>query len=118
MLHTEFEKLTGLSIDIDQYEVINGMYMCQDNQTKQEFCKSFVAMGLMEHVNYVVRLKKEKFEALSAKAVVEDTLKNVVRANNELLEAQEEDIKALRYEMAGYQGKLQAIELIMKGGAE
>ncbi len=59
MLQHEFENLTGLKIDKAQYEVINGMYMCDDNQTKQEFCKCFMEMGLMAHVNYVARLKSE-----------------------------------------------------------
>ncbi|MBR6899463.1 MAG: hypothetical protein IKN29_04130 [Bacteroidales bacterium] len=66
MLQQEFEKLTGVEITPEQYEVINGMYMCSDNQTKQEFCKNFMEMGLMAHVNYVTRLKSEhqtlKFE--------------------------------------------------------
>lgn len=62
MLQHEFENLTGLKITMDQYEVINGMYMCDDNQTKQEFCKSFMEMGLMSHVNYVVKLKAEEAE--------------------------------------------------------
>lgn len=70
MTKQEFEKLTGLDVDLAQYEVINGMYMCSDNQTKQEFCKCFVEMGLMAHVNYVVNLKddnskiaRERYEA-------------------------------------------------------
>ena len=50
MLQQEFEKLTGVEITPEQYEVINGMYMCSDNQTKQEFCKNFMEMGLMAHV--------------------------------------------------------------------
>lgn len=66
MTKQEFEKLTGLDTNLEQYEVINGMYMCSDNQTKQEFCESFMKMGLMGYVNYVVRLKSEcetlKFE--------------------------------------------------------
>ena len=63
MLEHEFEKLTGLTIDRGQYEVINGIYMRDDNQTKQEFCKAFMEMGLMGHVNYVVNLKRELEEA-------------------------------------------------------
>ena len=66
MLQHEFEKLTGLKITMDQYEVINGMYMCADNQTKQEFCKSFMEMGLMAHVNYIVRMKAEEAELRKA----------------------------------------------------
>ena len=63
MLEHEFEKLTGLTIDRGQYEVINSIYMRDDNQTKQEFCKAFMEMGLMGHVNYVVNLKRELEEA-------------------------------------------------------
>ncbi len=70
MLQHEFESLTGLKINESQYEVINGMYGCSNNQTKQDFCKMFMAMELMSHVDYVVRLKddnstiaRERYEA-------------------------------------------------------
>ena len=96
MLHTEFEKLTGLSIDMDQYEVINGMYMCQENQTKQEFCKSFVEMGLMSHVKYVVGLKKDKDE-LSRKC-----------------RKAEEDAKDQERQVLRWTNKYQAIEALLK----
>ena len=103
MLRHEFEKLTGLKIDKAQYEVINGMYMCDDNQTKQKFCKSFMEMGLMAHVNYVVRMKAEvaelrkiSFELMSQRdmwrdsyckakeqaAVMEATIKRIKEALN------------------------------------
>lgn len=57
MLQHEFEKLAGMKVTEDQYEVINDMYLSGDTQTKQEFCKSFMEMGLITHVNYVVSLK-------------------------------------------------------------
>lgn len=103
MLQHEFEKLTGMKVTEDQYEVINGMYMCDDNQTKQEFCKSFMDMGLIAHVNYVVRLKAERtelskasFELMSQRdmwrdsyckakeqaAVLEATIKKITEALN------------------------------------
>lgn len=62
MLQHEFETLTGLEIGFGQYEIINGMYMCNTNQTKEEFCRMFMAMGLIGHVNYVLNLKVEKME--------------------------------------------------------
>lgn len=101
MLQHEFEKLAGMKVTVDQYEVINGMYMCDDTQTKQEFCKSFMEMGLITHVNYVVALKaeraelrKDSFEMMSQRdmwrdsyckakeqaAVMEATIKRVTEA--------------------------------------
>ena len=62
MLQHEFESLTGLKVNESQYEVINGMYGCSNNQTKQDFCKMFMAMELMSHVDYVVNLRGEKIE--------------------------------------------------------
>lgn len=62
MLQHEFESLTGLKVNESQYEVINGMYGCSNNQTKQDFCKMFVAMELMSHVDYVVKLKADNAE--------------------------------------------------------
>ncbi len=56
MLQQEFESLTGLKVTESQYEVINGMYSCSINQTKQDFCRMFMAMELMSHVDYVVNL--------------------------------------------------------------
>ena len=103
MLHTEFEKLTGLSVDIDQYEVINGMYMCQENQTKQEFCKSFVEMGLMSHVKYVVGLKKDKDEMMKK---LDAASKHVITLIEQLELAKEVYVENSR--------KLERIEEILK----
>lgn len=62
MLQQEFESLTGLKVTESQYEVINGMYSCSTNQTKQDFCRMFMAMELMSYVDYVVSLKVDKIE--------------------------------------------------------
>ena len=75
MLQHEFEKQTGLKITEAQYEVINAMYMCDDNQTKQEFCKSFMEMGLMSHVDYVVNLKVDKMELSRERRKAEDEVR-------------------------------------------
>lgn len=51
MTKQEFEQLTGLVTNDNQFEVINGMYMCSMNQSKQEFCKMFMEMKLIKHVD-------------------------------------------------------------------
>lgn len=89
----EFESLTGEKITFEQYEIINGMYMCDDNQTKQEFCKSFMEMGLMAHVKYVVRLKGER-ETLNREKYEVENQRNMWR--NEYVAAKEK-ASALEY---------------------
>ena len=73
MLQHEFESLTGLKINESQYEVINGMYGCSNNQTKQDFCKMFMAMELMSHVDYVVEMKRERAELRKGQVFHEKT---------------------------------------------
>lgn len=107
MLQHEFEKLTGLKIDEAQYEVINAMYMCDDNQTKQEFCKSFMEMGLMAHVNYVVNLKVEKIELSRSRRKMEEQ-RDMWR--NECCQAKEK--------AAALKSRLNAIAEMLEGGEE
>ena len=96
MLQHEFENLTGVKITSAQYEVINGMYGCSNNQTKQDFCKMFMAMELMSHVDYVVNLKVDKME-LS---------RNCRKA--------EEDAKEQERQVLRWTNKYQSIETLMK----
>lgn len=107
MLQHEFEKLTGLKIDEAQYEVINAMYMSDDNQTKQEFCKSFMEMGLMAHVNYVVNLKVEKIELSRSRRKMEEQ-RDMWR--NECCQAKEK--------AAALKSRLNAIAEMLEGGEE
>ena len=100
MLQHEFESLTGLKINESQYEVINGMYSCSNNQTKQDFCKMFMAMELMNHVDYVVNLKVDKME-LS---------RNCRKA--------EEDAKDQERQVLRWTNKYQALEGMMKATGE
>lgn len=107
MLQHEFQKLTGLEITGAQYEVINAMYMSNDNQTKQEFCKSFMEMGLMTHVNYVVNLKVEKIELSRSRRKMEEQ-RDMWR--NECCQAKEK--------AAALKSRLNAIAEMLEGGAE
>lgn len=107
MLQHEFQKLTGLEITGAQYEVINAMYMSNDNQTKQEFCKSFMEMGLMAHVNYVVNLKVEKIELSRSRRKMEE-LCDMWR--NECCQAKEK--------AAALKSRLNAIAEMLEGGEE
>lgn len=107
MLQHEFQKLTGLEITGAQYEVINAMYMSNDNQTKQEFCKSFMEMGLMTHVNYVVNLKVDKMELSRERRKAEDEVRRCKIVIDHWASA-----------FAETQEKLDAITKIVKGGEE
>ncbi len=107
MLQHEFENLTGLKINEAQYEVINGMYMCDDNQTKQEFCKSFMEMGLMAHVNYVVRLKSEH-ETLNREKYEVESQRDMWR----------DCYCTAKEEAAALKGRMKAVAAALEGGAE
>lgn len=107
MLQHEFQKLTGLEITGAQYEVINAMYMSNDNQTKQEFCKSFMEMGLMTHVNYVVNLKVDKIELSRSRRKMEEQ-RDMWR--NECCQAKEK--------AAALKSRLNAIAEMLEGGEE
>lgn len=115
MLQHEFESLTGLKINKSQYEVINGMYSCSNNQTKQEFCKMFMAMELMSHVDYVVNLKVDKMElslnCRKAEEEAKDQERQVIRWVNKY-EAIEKLMKFTGAALADMGMKLQ------KGGEE
>lgn len=107
MLQHEFESLTGLKINESQYEVINGMYGCSNNQTKQDFCKMFMAMELMSHVDYVVNLKVDKMELSRNCRKAEDEVRRCKIVIDHWASA-----------FAETQEKLDAITKIVKGGAE
>ena len=107
MLQHEFEKLTGVEITPEQYEVINGMYMCDDNQTKQEFCKSFMEMGLMSHVNYVVRLKAER-ETLNREKYEAESKRDMWR----------DCYCTAKEEAAVLDARIKTIYAVLEGGAE
>lgn len=105
MLQHEFECMTGILITDEQYEVINGMYMRSDSQTKQEFCKSFMEMELMSHVNYVVRLKTERESLLREKYEVE-CQRNMWR----------DEYAAAKEKAAVLECRINAIAEMVKGG--
>ena len=107
MLQHEFESLTGLKINESQYEVINGMYGCSNNQTKQDFCKMFMAMELMSHVDYVVEMKRERAELRKGQVFLENRIVQ--------LEAQ---LETMTEGYVAKTRKLEAIAEMVKGGAE
>lgn len=107
MQQHEFESLTGLKINESQYEVINGMYGCSNNQTKQDFCKMFMAMELMSHVDYVVRLKGER-ETLNREKYEVESQRNMWR----------DEYAAAKEKAAVLECRINAIAEMVKGGAE
>ena len=77
MTQNEFEALTGRKVSLDEYEVINGMYMCNENQPKAEFCEMFEAIGLMDHVRQVVELKRQLRAAAASTELLHKSLERV-----------------------------------------
>lgn len=50
----------------EEYEVINDMYMCADNISKEGFCWTFKRMNLISHVQSVVKKIKCAHDSLVA----------------------------------------------------
>lgn len=76
MLQDEFETLYGKKVGEDEFEVINALYMLDNNETKQEFVARYKKMGKDELMSafvasnqrskeYSENLRKEKEEAVA-----------------------------------------------------
>ena len=48
MLKQEFEKLTGLDLTDNEFEMVNAIYMLSENETKQEFAMRFAKINKVE----------------------------------------------------------------------
>lgn len=105
MTKQEFEKLTDLKVDMDQFEVINDMYLYNENQTKQEFCRWFAEASQIGHVNAVVRMKK-KIEKLRVELYQVKTQRDMW----------EEYYVSRQNELVELRCKLEQITNIVKGG--
>ena len=122
MLQNEFEGLTGLKVTEEQFEVINAMYMLNENETKGEFCNRYMQMSRTEVVNEMVKLndrsKATYAEYATKKAELEKRIKELEleleRANGTM------DYMGKRwfYTTTDAENKLAAIAKILKGGAE
>lgn len=62
MTKQEFETLSGQTVSLEEFEEVNQMYNLSD-MCKQEFCKNFVAMGLLSYVKAHVVALADKFKA-------------------------------------------------------
>lgn len=66
MLQHEFEQLAGIKVNESTYEVINAMYMSDDNMDKETFVKYFKKMNLLNYAEgraeYTTKLRQEKEE--------------------------------------------------------
>lgn len=66
MLQHEFEQLAGIKVNESTYEVINAMYMSDDNMDKETFVKYFKKMNLLNYAEgraeYTKKLRQEKEE--------------------------------------------------------
>lgn len=56
MTQQEFETLYGKKVGENEFEVINAMYMLDDNETKQEFVARYKKMGKDELMDAYIRL--------------------------------------------------------------
>lgn len=59
MLQNEFEGLTGLKVTEEQFEVINAMYMLDNNETKQDFCKRYMQMDRTKLIDEMVKVNAQ-----------------------------------------------------------
>lgn len=91
MTQQEFEKLTGLQVSIEEYEVANAMYMSHDNMDKQTFCEKFMEMGLENYMRAraesTKKLRKEKEDAT---ALVRSEEKIIEERNQKIAELEQE----------------------------
>lgn len=51
--------MTGLEVTEEQFEVINAMYMLDNNETKQDFCKRYVQMGRSELIDEMAKVNAQ-----------------------------------------------------------
>ena len=56
MTQQEFETLYGKKVGENEFEVINAMYMLDDNETKQQFVARYKKMGKDELMDAYIRL--------------------------------------------------------------
>ena len=56
MTKQEFETLYGKTVGENEFEVINAMYMLDDNETKQQFVARYKKMGKDELMDAYIRL--------------------------------------------------------------
>lgn len=118
MLQHEFESLTGITVEAGEYEVINAMYMLNDDETKQDFCKRFMEMDKADLLREWVKVNAQ------SKAYSHGLKKRYEEARNRA-ESAELEIKRLQKRCDHWMGaweratnKLEAINNVLKGGAE
>ncbi|MBQ6069963.1 MAG: hypothetical protein IJK84_10715 [Bacteroidales bacterium] len=56
MTQQEFETLYGKKVGENEFEIINAMYMLDDNETKQEFVARYKKMGKDELMDAFIRI--------------------------------------------------------------
>ena len=118
MLEHEFESLTGLKVTEEQFEVINAMYMLNDDETKGEFCNRYMAMNKEEMLNEWVKVNaKSKEYSHGLKKQYEEARNRAESAELETKRLQ----KLCEHWMGAWekvQDKLDAVANVLKGGAE
>lgn len=103
MTQQEFEKLTGLQVSFEEYEVANAMYMSHPNMDKQVFCKKFMEMGLVDYMKsraeYTTKLRKEKEDATARAMDAERENIKIAESNAAALKERDQKIADLEQEL-------------------
>ncbi len=103
MTQQEFEKLTGLEVSFEEYEVANAMYMSHPNMDKQIFCKKFMEMGLVDYMKsraeYTTKLRKEKEDATARAMEAERENIKIAERNAAALKECDQKIADLEQEL-------------------
>lgn len=60
MLKHEFEALYGKEVGVNEFEIINALYMLNDNETKQEFVTRYKKMSKEDLISEFVVLKQRR----------------------------------------------------------
>lgn len=107
MLQNEFEGLTGLKVTEEQFEVINAMYMLDNNETKQDFCKRYMKMGRTELIDEMVKVNAQ------SKKYTNGLLARVKELETEMLhiavQAQEGHLASVREGVRKVMGRFKVI---------
>lgn len=90
MTQQEFEQLAKVEVTFGEYEVINAMYMSDENMDKQTFVKRFMACNLLNyvksHAEYIAKLRKD----------VEEQTARAMEAEREVTKVTERDAAVLK----------------------
>lgn len=90
MTKEEFENLYGKKVQVGEFEVINAMYMLDENETKQQFVERFKKMNaavmLANFADVLSNLRERHAEELAAMSDKDSKTLNEIRQHEKDLE--------------------------------